>query len=128
MQGTAASSVDGGLLVGADIYKRFGALTVLDGVNFKLAANEAVGIVGPNGAGKTTLLSVLAGAYPPSGGAVYFNGADVTSSTPRNVAGWALLARIKFHARLAAYCFRELHCRRDDRRRPFGPRSLPNLR
>lgn len=79
MQDTAASSVDGGLLVGADIYKRFGALTVLDGVNFKLAANEAVGIVGPNGAGKTTLLSVLAGAYPPSGGAVYFNGADVTS-------------------------------------------------
>ena len=79
MQDTAASSVDAGLLVGADIHKRFGALTVLDGVNFTLAANEAVGIVGPNGAGKTTLLNVLAGAYPPSGGTVYFNGADVTT-------------------------------------------------
>jgi branched-chain amino acid transport system ATP-binding protein len=79
LQDTAASSVDGGLLVGADVHKRFGALTVLDGVNFKLAANEAVGIVGPNGAGKTTLLNVLAGAYPPSGGTVYFNGTDVTA-------------------------------------------------
>lgn len=54
MQEAAASGVDGGLLVGANVYKRFGALTVLDGVNFKLAANEAVGVVGPNGAGKTT--------------------------------------------------------------------------
>jgi branched-chain amino acid transport system ATP-binding protein len=76
---TAPSSVDGVLLVGAEIQKRFGALTVLDGVNFTLAANEAVGIVGPNGAGKTTLLNVLAGAYPPSGGAVYFKKADVTA-------------------------------------------------
>jgi branched-chain amino acid transport system ATP-binding protein len=79
LQGTTASGVDGGLLVGADVHKRFGALTVLDGVNFALAANEAVGIVGPNGAGKTTLLNVLAGAYRPSAGTVRFEGADVTT-------------------------------------------------
>jgi branched-chain amino acid transport system ATP-binding protein len=75
----AASSVDGGLLVGADITKRFGAFTVLDGVNFKLGAKEAVGIVGPNGAGKTTLFNVLAGAYRPSAGSVSFKGTDVTT-------------------------------------------------
>ena len=79
MPDTAASGVDGGLLVGAGVHKRFGALTVLDGVNFALAANEAVGVVGPNGAGKTTLLNVLAGAYPPSGGTISFNGTDVTT-------------------------------------------------
>lgn len=79
MQDTAASSVDSGLLVGADVYKQFGALAVLDGVNFALAANEAVGIVGPNGAGKTTLLNVLAGAYRPSAGSVHFAGTDVTT-------------------------------------------------
>ena len=76
---TAANSVDGGLLVGAGIYKRFGALTVLDGVNFTLAPKEAVGIVGPNGAGKTTLLNVLAGGYRPTDGTVTFDGADVTT-------------------------------------------------
>jgi branched-chain amino acid transport system ATP-binding protein len=79
LQDTAASGVDGGLLVGVAVHKRFGALTVLDGVNFALAANEAVGIVGPNGAGKTTLLNVLAGAYRPSAGTVSFKGADVTT-------------------------------------------------
>ncbi len=79
MQETAASGVDGSLLVGAGVHKSFGALSVLDGVNFTLAANEAVGIVGPNGAGKTTLLNVLAGAYRPTTGAVYFEGADVTT-------------------------------------------------
>ena len=79
MQETAASSVDAGLLVGTNVYKRFGALTVLEGVNFALAANEAVGIVGPNGAGKTTLLNVLAGAHRPSGGTIHFTGADITT-------------------------------------------------
>jgi branched-chain amino acid transport system ATP-binding protein len=77
---TAASSVDGGLLVGAGIHKRFGALTVLDGVDFTLASGEAVGIVGPNGAGKTTLLNVLAGSYRTSAGTVTFKGADVTAA------------------------------------------------
>ena len=79
MLNTAASGVDGSLLVGAGIFKRFGALTVLEGVNFTLAPKEAVGIVGPNGAGKTTLLNVLAGRYPPSTGTVSFEGADVTA-------------------------------------------------
>ena len=61
------------------IHKRFGALVVLDAIDFSLRANEAVGIVGPNGAGKTTLLSVLAGALPPTAGSIQFHGADVTA-------------------------------------------------
>jgi branched-chain amino acid transport system ATP-binding protein len=45
----------------------FGALLVLDGVDFSVSAGEAVGVVGPNGAGKTTLLSLLVGAHAPTG-------------------------------------------------------------
>ena len=56
------------ILAAAGIHKRFGALVVLDDVDFAMGADEAVGIVGPNGAGKTTLLSVLSGAFPPSAG------------------------------------------------------------
>lgn len=58
--------------------QRFGALTVLDGVDFAVRTNEAIGIVGPNGAGKTTLLNVLAGAYRPSAGVVRHGGREVT--------------------------------------------------
>src|SRR3984957_19360884 len=68
------------LITGAGLCKQFGALIVLDSVDFSVAAGEAIGIVGPNGAGKTTLLNVLAGAFPPSAGAVYVRGADVTNA------------------------------------------------
>ncbi len=67
------------LLEAAGVRKRFGALVVLDGVDFAVGAGEGVGIVGPNGAGKTTLLNVLAGTYRPDGGRVLFRGEDVTS-------------------------------------------------
>jgi branched-chain amino acid transport system ATP-binding protein len=66
------------LLEGSGLRKRFGALVVLDGVDFAVRPDEAVGIVGPNGAGKTTLLNVLGGSYRPDGGRVLFRGDDVT--------------------------------------------------
>ncbi len=58
--------------------KRFGALVVLDAVDFTVGRNEAVGIVGPNGAGKTTLLNVLSGRNTPERGQILFAGEDVT--------------------------------------------------
>ncbi len=66
------------ILAASGIRRRFGALVVLDGVDFAVGAGDAVGIVGPNGAGKTTLLNVLSGALRPSGGRVLFRGQDVT--------------------------------------------------
>ncbi|TGQ68379.1 ABC transporter ATP-binding protein [Mesorhizobium sp. M00.F.Ca.ET.186.01.1.1] len=72
------SPPDAAILSAAGIHKHFGALVVLDDVDFAMGAGEAVGIVGPNGAGKTTLLSVLSGAFPPSSGTVSFKGSDVT--------------------------------------------------
>jgi branched-chain amino acid transport system ATP-binding protein len=66
------------ILEARSVSRRFGALVVLDGVDFAVGADEAVGIVGPNGAGKTTLLNVLAGSLRPSSGRVLFRGSDVT--------------------------------------------------
>jgi len=66
------------LLAGTGLCKRFGALTVLDGVDFAIGPGEAIGVVGPNGAGKTTLLNVLSGALPPTAGTIRVRGADVT--------------------------------------------------
>ena len=70
----------GGLLLeGEGLTKSFGALVVLEGVDFSVSPGEAVGVVGPNGAGKTTLLSLLVGAQAPTSGRVRFLGEDVTS-------------------------------------------------
>ena len=66
------------ILSATGLGKRFGALVVLDGVDFAMRSDEAIGIVGPNGAGKTTFLGVLVGAQPPTRGTIRFKGSDVT--------------------------------------------------
>jgi branched-chain amino acid transport system ATP-binding protein len=66
------------ILAAVGVRKRFGALVVLDGVDFAVGSREAVGIVGPNGAGKTTLLNVLAGSLRPTAGRIELDGEDVT--------------------------------------------------
>ena len=67
------------LLQAQGIDLRFGAVKVLDRLDVSVGSDEAVGIVGPNGAGKTTLLNVLAGAFAPSQGTVWFQGVDVSA-------------------------------------------------
>jgi branched-chain amino acid transport system ATP-binding protein len=66
------------VLEAESVTKSFGALRVLDGVDFILLPREAVGIVGPNGAGKTTFISILVGAHAPTSGRIKFRGDDVT--------------------------------------------------
>ena len=61
-----------------DIEKRFGALTALEKIDLEVAAGEVLGVIGPNGSGKTTLLNTVTGVYPPSGGRISFQGADIT--------------------------------------------------
>jgi branched-chain amino acid transport system ATP-binding protein len=68
------------ILAAVEVHRRFGALVVLDGVDFSVGRGDSVGIVGPNGAGKTTLLNVLAGSLRPNGGRVELKGVDVTSA------------------------------------------------
>jgi NitT/TauT family transport system ATP-binding protein len=53
-----------------DLYKRFGALTAVDGVSIEIARGEFFMIVGPSGCGKTTLLRILAGLDSVSAGTI----------------------------------------------------------
>ena len=47
------------MLTGKNIYKRYGSLEVLRGVNLEINKGEVVAIVGPSGCGKSTLLHIL---------------------------------------------------------------------
>ncbi|HEX2783163.1 MAG TPA: ABC transporter ATP-binding protein [Ilumatobacteraceae bacterium] len=68
----------GALLEVVDLWKRFGALQVVQDFSFDVAEGEALGIVGPNGAGKTTLLNLVAGDLRPDRGTVSLGGDDLT--------------------------------------------------
>ena len=55
---------------------RAGDVNILRGLNLKVAAGEALGLIGPSGSGKTTLLMVLAGLEPATKGHVEVAGHD----------------------------------------------------
>jgi branched-chain amino acid transport system ATP-binding protein len=69
-----------------DVSKRFGGLVALDRVNLELQPNQIYGLIGPNGAGKTTLFNLITGLLPVSGGAIHFQGRELTSLPPHQIA------------------------------------------
>lgn len=62
-----------------DLYKRFGALTVADRINFRLEAGARHALIGPNGSGKTTFVNMLTGRIAPTRGGILLGGADITA-------------------------------------------------
>jgi ABC-type multidrug transport system fused ATPase/permease subunit len=58
---------------------------VLDGISFRIAAGERVGLVGPSGAGKTTITDLLAGLYHPDSGAIRIDGQNLGAVAPSSI-------------------------------------------
>src|SRR5437899_7163264 len=61
--------------------KRFGQLTAVDQVSFKVRKGSIFGFLGPNGSGKSTVIRMLCGLLQPSGGSARIAGFDVTKQT-----------------------------------------------
>jgi ABC-2 type transport system ATP-binding protein len=57
--------------------KRYGPVTAVNDVSFRVEAGEILGFLGPNGAGKTTTMRVITGFMPPTEGNVLVAGYDV---------------------------------------------------
>ena len=57
--------------------KRFGALEVLKGIDFAVAAQELVFVIGPSGSGKSTLLRCCNRLEEPDGGSIRVDGVDL---------------------------------------------------
>lgn len=56
------------------VYKSFGGVKALRGVDLRVGTGEIVGIVGGNGAGKSTLMKVAAGVHQPDRGSITIDG------------------------------------------------------
>ena len=59
--------------------KRYGELTAVDGISFKVEPGRVLGFLGPNGAGKSTTMKMIAGFLTPTSGAALVCGHDVSA-------------------------------------------------
>lgn len=60
--------------------------TIISEIDVEVLPGETVGLIGPNGSGKSSLLRCLAGLRAPTAGVVLFDGQDIASWGPRQVA------------------------------------------
>ena len=65
-----------------NIYKSFGDVQVLNGVNLHLEKGFVYTLKGGNGSGKTTLINIISGFLPPTQGIVEFKGKKITTFAP----------------------------------------------
>ena len=71
-----------------DIWKSFGDLEVLKGVNLRVEKGEIVAIVGKSGAGKTTLLQIIGTLDRPTKGEVIINGEKLMAKGDKELAAF----------------------------------------
>ena len=69
-----------------DVWKRYGRLEALQGVEFGIEEGSAFALLGPNGAGKTTVIKILMNLLRPSRGNTAILGTDSRSISPRELA------------------------------------------
>ena len=70
------------------IYKSFGNVDVIKGIDLHINKGEIVAIVGASGAGKSTLLQILGTLDKPDKGKVIIDNQDITSLNQKNLASF----------------------------------------
>jgi ABC-2 type transport system ATP-binding protein len=107
-----------------NLYRYFGALKAVDGVNFEVPHGSVCGFVGANGAGKTTTMRVMATLDYPTMGSVEICGINVVNypAKVRSLIGWmpdhfgnyehmTVIEYLDFYARALGYSGKERQMR-----------------
>ena len=68
-----------------DVKLKFGGLSAIDNLSFKITHGQIVGLIGPNGAGKTSAFNVVSGFYKPTSGTIKFLGKSIGGLSPDKV-------------------------------------------
>lgn len=78
---TAPQSPAEACIAAEHLVRRFGRVTAVNDVSFRVEKGEIFGFLGPNGSGKTTVIKMLTGLLPLSGGSASVEGLDVRTDS-----------------------------------------------
>jgi len=73
------------LMEAKGVTRRFGGLTAVNAVDFRVEQGEIVGLIGPNGAGKTTFFNLISGFLRPDEGEIRFDGQSIIGHKPSDI-------------------------------------------
>ncbi len=100
-----------------DLRKRYGSLSVLEGVSLRAGRGELVSLVGPNGAGKSTLMRCVADGKERSAGAVRLAGVEIGRRPPHRCVALGVGRKFQtasvFESLTVAECLRVARTRRE---------------
>src|SRR5512134_1666813 len=78
--------------------KEFRGFIAVKGVNLRVRRGTIHALIGPNGAGKTTCFNLLTRFLVPTHGRIRYNGRDITSQRPADIARLGLVRSFQISA------------------------------
>ncbi|MEC5215386.1 branched-chain amino acid transport system ATP-binding protein [Actimicrobium sp. GrIS 1.19] len=78
--------------------KEFKGFTAVNAVNLRVQRGHIHALIGPNGAGKTTCFNLLTKFLVPTSGQILFNGKDITSAQPAQIARQGVIRSFQISA------------------------------
>jgi len=94
----AAAATEDYILVTEGLTQAFGGFLAVADVDLKVRRGSIHALIGPNGAGKTTCFNMLTKFLNPSRGRILYNGRDITSVRPADVARLGLVRSFQISA------------------------------
>ena len=81
-----------------DLTKEFKGFVAVNGVSLKVRRGSIHALIGPNGAGKTTCFNLLTHFLEPTRGQIFYNGREITGSSPASIARMGLVRSFQISA------------------------------
>jgi branched-chain amino acid transport system ATP-binding protein len=81
-----------------NLTKEFKGFTAVSDVNLSVERGHIHALIGPNGAGKTTCFNLLTKFLVPTSGQILFNGRDITSARPAQIARMGIIRSFQISA------------------------------
>ena len=78
--------------------KEFKGFVAVNDVSLRIRRGSIHALIGPNGAGKTTVFNLLTHFLQPSAGSIFYNGRDITGSSPAQIARLGMVRSFQISA------------------------------